>query len=205
MDRSRQKQWFTDLLESVPSITFIVLWRQGGDLELAGWVGSGLALGVFTAFVWLRVHMHPVLLGVNLHILVVTPLIVGLFRFGNADLAKTLVAYSHGGVLLTVLATGLALSCFSRNGFAGFPDLPLRQQRRISALMLFVSILGAGWALATPENSLVPVVVTLTLLIGGRRFLLARWMDRANGKDTAMMTGGLSVVDSSETGIPAQV
>ncbi|MCV0424322.1 MAG: hypothetical protein K5905_02515 [Roseibium sp.] len=202
MEKSQQKQWFTDLLEGVPSIAFILLWRQGGDLEFAGWVGSGLALGVFAVFRLLRARMHPVLLGVNLHILVATPLIISLFRFGDAAIAKTLVAYSHGGVLLTVLMTGLLLSSFSKGGFAGLPDMPRGQQGRISALMLIVSALGAIWALATPQDSLIPVVVTLMLLIGGRRYLLARWMDRSKTDGTTAV-GGLSVGDLSSTELSA--
>lgn len=204
MDRSQQKQWLTDLLEGVPSITFILLWRQMGDLEFAGWVGSALALFTFAVFLKLRTRMHPVLLGVNLHILVATPLIVSMFRFGETVIAKQMVVYSHGGVLLTVLITGLVLTIFTKGGFAGFPDMPRKQQMRWSGLMLAVSALGAVWILATPDDSLVAVVVTLTLLIGGRRFLLARWMDRSN-KEEGLAIGGVSIVEPQTSELSVQV
>ncbi|MES0880625.1 hypothetical protein [Roseibium sp. SCP14] len=189
MERSQQKQWFTDLLEGLPSIAFILLWRQMGDLELAGWIGSGLALFVFGAFFHLKSRMHPVLLGVNAHILVATPLIVSLFRFGDPALAKTLITYSHGGVLVTVLLAGVLQTLFANGGFAGLPEMPRSQQRRYSLLMLAITALGAGWVVANPVNSLVPVVATLTLLIGGRRYLLARLVDKSHSERGLVVAG----------------
>lgn len=194
MERSQQKQWFTDLLEGLPSIAFILLWRQWGDLELAGWVGSGLALFVFGAFFHLRSRMHPVLLGVNIHILLATPIIVSLFRFGDPAFAKVLVTYSHGGVLVTVLFVGVLQTLFANGGFAGLPNMSRSRQRRYSLMMLVVSALGAGWVLASPANSLVPVVATLTLLIGGRRYLLARWVDKGH-TERGLVIGGLTATE----------
>ncbi|MEM9630716.1 MAG: hypothetical protein AAGA50_05300 [Pseudomonadota bacterium] len=191
MERSQQKQWFADLLEGLPSIAFILLWRQLDDLELAGWIGSGLALFVFATFLHLRSRMHPVLLGVNAHILVATPIIVGLFRFGDPAFAKMLVTYSHGGVLVTVLLAGIYQTIFVNGGFAGLPEVPRVQQWRYSLIMLLGTALGAGWVLANPANSLVPVVVTLTLLIGGRRYLLARLVDKGHSGH-GLAIGGLA-------------
>jgi len=181
MVKSRQTQLVLDLLEGLPSVGFILLWRQTGDLEFAGWIGSGLALAVFALFRLLKGRMHPVLLGVNCHILLVTPLIVGLIRLGGGAVAEAIVPYSYGGVLLTVTLVGVALSLFPRSGFAGVSDLDGRLGSRLSLLMLAVSAAGTAWALAVPDKALLPVVVTLTLLIVGRRFLLARWSDSTDG------------------------
>jgi hypothetical protein len=180
MANSHQKQLLLDLFESLPSIVFIVLWRQTGDLELAGWSGCGLAVFVLAGFVLVKVPMHPVLLGINLQILLVTPLLVGLYRFGDGTLAAFLTGYSYSAVLLTVTLTGAVLTLFSRGGFAGVPDLPRSTQYRLSVLMLAVSLAGTVWAFQAPENSILPVIVTLTLLIAGRRFLLARVSDRSS-------------------------
>jgi len=179
--KSKQMQLIFDLLEGLPSIAFILLWRQTGDLEVAGWIGSGLAFAVFAVFGLLKGRMHPVLLGVNCHILLVTPLIVGMFGFGDRDLAVAMTSHAYGAVLLTVASVGVLLTLFTRAGFAGVPGLPKRDRLRLSLLMICVSVAGAGWAFAVPDNSLPPVVTTLTLLIVGRRFLLARWSDGSAG------------------------
>lgn len=181
MARSRQTQFVLDLLEGLPSVGFILLWRQTGDLELAGWIGTGLAATVFAAFTLMKGRMHPVLLGVNSHILLVTPLIVGLFRFGGREIAELLVPYSYGAVLLTVTLVGVLLTLFTRAGFAGVPELAARLRLRLSLMMIAVSAAGTAWAMSTPDKALAPVVVTLTLLIVGRRFLLARWADNPAG------------------------
>jgi|GEM_PF-1354175 len=202
MSSSHQKQWIADLLEGLPSIVFILLWRQGGDLETAGWAGSALALGVFVVFGVLKVGMHPVLLGVNLHILVATPLIVGLYQSGHGTIADLLAGYSHGGVLLTVLLAGIGQAVFRKGGYVGFMEIPVRSQRRISLLMLVISGFGAVWALSTPDSSFVPVLVTLTVLIVGRRFLLARWADRRSSEG-AVILGAFPVSEPYATEISA--
>lgn len=191
MEQSRQKQLVFDLLEGLPSIGFILLWRQTGDLELAGWVGCGLAASVFAVFALLKGRMHPVLLGVNCHILLVTPLIVGLFRFGGREIAEILVPYSYGAVLLTVTLVGVLLTVFSRSGFVGVSDLTARLGLRLSVVMIAVSATGTVWALSAPDKALLPVVATLTLLIVGRRFAAARRADSSAG--AAILTGSALV------------
>ncbi|ASP33937.1 hypothetical protein CHH27_12365 [Labrenzia sp. VG12] len=196
MTRSRQMQFLLDLLEGLPSVGFILLWRQTGDLQFAGWFGCGLAFVVFMVFAGLKARMNPVLLGVNLHILLVTPLMVGLFRFGNTALAEFLVGYSYGAVLITVTLTGAVLSAFTREGFAAAPDLPANLRRRLSLAMLFVAGSGAAWAIWMPGNSLLPVVVTLTGLIVGRRFLLLRWSGDAA---TGLVVAGTATSGSAQS------
>ena len=191
--RTQQRQWLTDILEGLPSVAFILAWRQSGDLQLAGWTGTGVAVLVFVCFRVFRLKVHPVLLGVNVHILLATPLIYGAYRLGFEDAGAVMADYSYAGVLVTVFLTGLCLSVFSKGGFAGCPDLPKKQRRLYSLAMLVVALLGAAWALATPADSLLPVVLTLTVVVGGRRFLLARHADKstAAGSGTvAVLTGG---------------
>jgi len=175
---SKQKQFLADVLESVPSIVFVLLWRQAGDQELAGWIGSGLALVAFFGLLHMRVRMNPVLLGVNVHLLLATPVIVGLFHFSFDETGRLFAAHAHGAVLVTVTVVGLSLSVFSRHGFVA-ADLPPKLRSLYSALMLAVSCAGAGWALLFQEQSFVAVIVTLGVLIFGRRFVLAKWADHS--------------------------
>ncbi|WP_417712422.1 hypothetical protein [Roseibium aggregatum] len=89
--------------------------------------------------------------------------------------------------------TGGVLTLFSRSGFVGVPGLPRYQRHRLSLLMLAVSLAGAVWACWAPDNSIFPVVATLTLLIGGRRFLIAGRSEKsANGVMLAPVLAGAS-------------
>lgn len=177
MVESWRMRWLTDLMEGLPSVVFIVLWRQSGDLELAGWAGSAAAFGVLAVLAAIRVRMHPVLIGVNLHILLATPVIVGLFRIGQADIGAVLASHAHGGVLVTVLIAGLVQTILRDDGFSALPGVARRTQIFWSCVFLGVCALGAVWALSRPESTLVPVAVTLTVLFLGRNFLKARSMD----------------------------
>lgn len=178
MTQSRQKEWFTGILEGVPSIAFIALWRGGYGLETAGWVGSGLAAAVLL-YLWLsRTPGHPVLFGINIHNLLATPVIVGLFLSGFGDLGALLADHSQKGVLVTVFLVGVAQTLFSSAGFVGSRDLPQAQKRNYSLLLLAVSLAGIFWAFGIENGVFVAVFVPLTVMFGLRRFLLARWHDR---------------------------
>jgi len=200
MTQSQQKRWLTDLLEGVPSVVFIVLWRQSGDLETAGWVGAGTALAILSLLVWMRTRMHSVLVGVNAHILLATPLIVGLFRIGQTDLAKVLASHAYPGVLVTVFVAGGIQTLVSGNGFSALERVSQSTQRRYSLGMLVICGLGAVWALVASGNPLVPVVATLTVLIVGRNFLQARLSDR-NGAGAAVLSS--SVLERSPSDFTA--
>lgn len=191
MEHAQQKRWLTDLLESVPSIVFILIWRQSGDIETAGWVGAAAAFGVLGVLSFLKTPMHPVLMGVNLHILLTTPLIVGLFRAGQTQIAEFMAAHAYGGVLVTVFVVGTVLTAATRRGFSSLSDVPPKTQRRYSVIMLGLCACGAAWAFATSNSRFVPVVVTLTVLIVGRNFLQARMSD-TNGSKAGLAAGGLA-------------
>ncbi|MEO1111989.1 MAG: hypothetical protein AAFY05_06635 [Pseudomonadota bacterium] len=200
--KSHQQQWLLDIFEGLPSVAFLLVWRQSGDLEFAGWCGAALALISFVLFLAVKSKMNPVLLGVNLHLLIVTPLIVGTFQLGFTDLGALLAAYAHSAVLLSVFVAGLCLTVFTKRGFIGSAGLPALQKRRYCLVMLAVSASGMMWAMSTPESSLVPVIVTLTALIGGRRFLLARQADNS-GASAIALQAVLADGDMSHSGIEA--
>ncbi|WP_422037445.1 hypothetical protein [Roseibium sp.] len=200
--KSHQQQWLQDIFEGLPSVAFLLVWRQSGDLEFAGWCGALLALVSFVLFFVVKSKMNPVLLGVNLHLLLVTPLIVGTFRLGFTDLGAFLADHAHSAVLLSVFVAGLCLTVFTQRGFIGSAGLPSKQRRRYSLMMLAASASGMIWALSRPESSLVPVIVTLTFLIGGRRFLLARQADHS-GPSAVAALAVLPDRELSGTGIEA--
>lgn len=200
--KSHQKQWLQDIFEGLPSVAFLLVWRQSGDLEFAGWCGAILALIAFVLFYAVKSKMNPVLVGVNLHLLLVTPLIVGTFHLGLTDLGRFLAAYAHSAVLVSVFVAGLCLTVFTSRGFIGSVGLPPKQKRHYSLVMLAVAVLGMVWALSRPESSLVPVIVTLSALIGGRRFLLARQADNS-GRSTVAALAVLPEKDLSGSGIEA--
>jgi hypothetical protein len=182
---SQQREWLTDVLESVPSIAFLALWQGQAGLESAGWTGAALAAAVLAGFARYQISYNPILLGVNIHLLIATPVIVALFRMGAPDLGRMLVGYSHRGVLVTIFLVGCALTLGSPRGFLGTSGLPAARCRAYSAILLAASAATILWSftLATGSSPLLTVVVPLMVLFGLRRFLIARWRDRSNEVD----------------------
>lgn len=187
MTGSQQREWVTGILESLPSVTFLALWR--GDLvglEAAGWTGCGLAAAVLLALRLRRTPFDPILLGINLHMLVITPLVVGLFHAGQPALAGTLVDTAQTGVLVAILAVGAALTLFAPRGFVGIAGLPTGARRGYSLLLLAVAGAAVPWSLAHAGSALMSIGVPLMALFGLRRYLVARWQDKAGDGDRAL-------------------
>ncbi|MBN9669751.1 hypothetical protein [Roseibium aggregatum] len=177
----RQKAFLIDLLEGVPSIAFLIFLRNEAGLELAGWIGSLAALLAFAALYLLNCKSHPVLLGVNLHLLFATPVIIGIDYAGATQLASFLASHAHKGVLLTVCIVGVLETMFMAGGFVGAPDLPKKTITKYSRMMLVVGLTGVCWAFGTEASAFIAVLVSLTAMIGLRNFLLARWQDNNSG------------------------
>src|SRR5204863_9843774 len=95
MSGSRQREWATDILEGLPSIVFLALWQSSVDMRFAGWAGAIAAAMVLIGFRLFRLPFNPIVLGINLHLLLVTPLIVTVFHIGAYDLGRTLLAFAH--------------------------------------------------------------------------------------------------------------
>ncbi|NGO54082.1 hypothetical protein [Allomesorhizobium camelthorni] len=186
MSGSRQREWLTDILESAPSIIFLVLWRSDVDMEMAGWLGVGLAAIVLIGFRLSRVHFNPILLGINVHLLIITPLIVTVSQMGALDLARALTAASERGVLVTVFIVGCALTAFSRRGFIGTDDLPDSSRWGYSLILLVASAAAIIWAFTYTGNTLLAIAVPMMGLFGLRRLLVARWLDRSIGPIAAL-------------------
>jgi hypothetical protein len=142
---SRQREWATDIVESLPSILFLALSQSGVDLKFTGWCSAAAAAIVLVGFRSCRQPFNPIVLGINIHLLIITPLIVGVFHFGAYGLGKTLLAFSHRGVLITVFAVGCALTLLSSRGFVGIAGLPDLKRRAYSLVLLAVSAASVAW------------------------------------------------------------
>ncbi len=188
MTKTRQKTLMIDLLESAPSIVFLIFLRNQSGLEIAGWVGCLAALMVFVALYLLNHKPHPVLLGVNLHILLATPVIIGIDYFGAEQLASFLANHAHKGVLLTVFFVGVLQTVFLAGGFIGRLDLPHKIQTKYSCYMLVAGFIGLIWAFGSETGAFLGVLLPLTAMIGLRNFLLARWHDN-NSSAGALYVG----------------
>ena len=143
---SRHKEWLTDILESAPSIIFLALWRSDVDMELAGWIGVALAAATLIGLRLFRIPYNPILLGINVHLVVITPLIVTAYGLGSAEFARALVAGSERSVLVTVFVVGCALTAFSRRGFVGQDNLPATSRWIYSSILLAALAAAIVWS-----------------------------------------------------------
>ena len=181
-----------DALESIPSVAFLALWQGQVGLQAAGWTGAVLAAAVLIGFRCYRVPYNPILLGINIHLLLATPLIIALFRMGASDLGRILVGHAYRGVLVTVFLVGCALTLFSDRGFLGLSGLPAANRRAYSAILLAASTATILWSfvIATGSTPLLSIAVPLMALFGLRRFLIARWQDRSRAADGIVAGAG---------------
>jgi hypothetical protein len=178
MAGSRQREWTTSVLESAPSLIFLALWRSGVDVAFAGWIGAALAATVLIGFRHFRVPYNPILLGINAHQVVFTPLVVASFELGAVGLGRTLFASAEGSVLVAVFAVGCGLTAFSPRGFIGADGLAAPARRAYSLVLLAVAATAIPWSFAHLGQTLLSVALPLMALFGLRRLLIARWQDR---------------------------
>ena len=182
----QQKRFLTGVLENLPGLSFLILSRAGDDLRLAGWAGTVLAATVCFAYVRRILHPHPVLLGINVFMVAITPLIELLHLWNNAPVAMLLLGNLDTLVLGSVFLTGLMLTAFTRNGFLAHPAETKKKTRIHSAFMLTVCAAGVAWSLAAGDNHLLSLVLPLSLLFGMQQFLTAGASDRQSRHDAVL-------------------
>lgn len=180
MQTSLQRQWLTDILEAVPSIAFLALWRNDFGMELAGWVGAALAGTLLSAFHLFKLRSNPIMLGINVHLVVITPLIVGLSRLGAPELGRLLATGSYEGVFVTVFCVGCVLTLFGKEGFIGVTGLAATDRRKLSLLLLASAAAAATWAFWFDGGALLKVAAPMLALFAIRRFIVARTIDRSS-------------------------
>ncbi|GGE80217.1 hypothetical protein GCM10007285_04900 [Stappia taiwanensis] len=135
---------------------------------------------VLFGFLASRVRFNPILLGINIHLFIVTPLIVSVYQFGFPEVGATLTRYSQSAVLVTILLVGIALTLLSRDGFIGAGELSPTAAQSHSAKLLIATLAATAWAITHHESVITGVALPIIALFGLRRFLIARWLDRNN-------------------------
>lgn len=198
MSRTFQGQWLTDISESVPSFAFLALLRSNVDLQTAGWIGLALAGAILLIFPLCKVRFNPILLGINVHLLLVTPVIVAVFHLGASEFGAMLTHHSYHGVLLTIFVVGLGLTLFSREGFIGQGGLSHSTNRKYSAILLIASLFAIAWSFLYSHGPLLGVALPTIALFALRRLLIARSIDSAKITGITAESGGAVITYDSE-------
>lgn len=180
MNTSLQRAWATDIVEAIPSVVFLALWRSDMDMQLGGWIGAALAAIQLIGFRCVRAQYNPIMLGINTHLLIITPLIMAAFIAGAREFSDALVAHSYRGVLVTVFLVGCCLTLVSPRGFIGVDNLPRADRWKNSGILLAASAFAIAWALNYTGGTLLAVAAPMIGLFGLRRFLVARTLDGSN-------------------------
>lgn len=193
MTTSLQREWARDLVEALPSLVFVALLRSDVDLQVTGWVGAALAGLQLIGFRYLRLQNNPIMLGINIHLLLITPLIMITQWAGAVGLSDTLLVHSYHGVLVTIFLVGCLLTAVSRRGFIGIEPPQIATQRQ-SIVMVAAAGLGVVWGFAFAGSALVAVAIPVMILFGLRRLLIARIADEAGSANGVVAVGAGSAV-----------
>lgn len=198
MSASLQRQWLIDVIEGAPSLAFLALLRTNVDLEMSGCIGAALAAAVLIGFRACKVRFNPILLGINIHLLLVTPIIVTVFQLGASDTGQMLTRYSFQGVLVTIFVVGLALTILSREGFIGHEQLSKSSTFTYSGVLLFAALAAIAWSFLYSDGALVGVALPIIALFALRRLLIARSLDRNKINGVVAAGGGAMFTHGSE-------
>lgn len=168
---TRKRQWLTDVAEALPSAIFILLLRSGIDLEVAGWTGAGLAALQLIIFRAADLKHNSVMLGVNVHLLIITPVIVGLAWIGALGLSRFLEEHAYEGVVTTVFVM-LSVQALIQ-AWMQSTSQELRQNRagKADLIMICAAAVAAVWAHTSTGGPLFSVAIPLIMLIALRRYL----------------------------------
>ncbi len=195
-----QKRLLLGTFENLPGLGFLVLSRATGDLRLAGWIGTVLAAAACCAYAKRIMPPHPVLLGINLFMVAITPLIELLHLSGNGAEANALIGNLDSLVLGSIFVTGVVLTLIGKNGFLVHQADTPRQMRIYSAALLAVCATGIVWSLIMGDNHLVSLVVPLSLLFGLQQYLSAGASDRQS-RGSAILAAPAITEPSTDTAI----
>lgn len=172
---TRQRQWLTDAAEALPSAIFILLLRSGIDLEVAGWTGVGLAALQLVIFRAADLKHNPVMLGVNVHLLIITPVIVGLAWSGALGLSRFLEEHAYEGVVTTVFVTlliqALIQTLIQSPRQSTSQELGQNRAGKADLIMICAAAVAAVWAHTSTGGPLFSVAIPLIMLIALRRYL----------------------------------
>ena len=187
MPSPRQSEMLKNIGESAPALVFVAFWQAGWGMDLAGWTASGVAAVVLAVF-WIRkVSPDPICLGINLHILLITPVIVGMIAAGYAEMGQTLAAFAYPAVFATMFLTGLITILLGRSLVRGSSRATAFRGGNLALLALMVA--GGIWAMTYEGAPLLQVALPVMGLFLTRRYLLARSADRSEGSHAVLISG----------------
>ncbi|WP_170409422.1 hypothetical protein [Ruegeria atlantica] len=178
MPDDTQKRLLLEMFENLPGVAFMLLFRATDDLRLAGWVGTVLATLVCVTYVRKKLRPQPILLGINVFMVTITPLIECLILLGYRDTATVLTGNIATLVLMSVFVTGVILTVFRPNGFLNYQTSGTKQKYAHSAVLLLVCALGIVWSRLAGDNYLVSLGVPLMVLFGMHQLLRAGTTDQ---------------------------
>jgi hypothetical protein len=196
---SRQREWLRGILEGAPSILFLLLLQNHFDMRIAGWTGAALAALVLVGFGVVRVPQNPIALGINMHLLVITPLIVVLFYVGAQDSGRMLFGFAYRGVLVTIFVVGCVLTASSRRGFIGVERLPPARRWSYSLILLAATAAAVAWSFTYNGPASFAVAIPIMALFGLQRLLIARWLDRGGQSDGSLLLAPGSALTSGDS------
>ncbi|CUH50239.1 hypothetical protein [Ruegeria atlantica] len=199
MPSETQKRLLLEMFENLPGVVFMLLFRATDDMRLAGWIGTVLAASVCVTYVRKTLRPQPILLGINLFMVAITPLIECLILLGYRDTATILTGNIATLVLMSVFLTGVVLTLFRTNGFLNYQTNGTKQRNTHSAVLLFVCTIGVVWSRFAGDNYLVSLGIPLMVLFGVHQLLRAGITDQQarNGAILACAAPQGSVSDAS--------
>lgn len=194
-----QKRLLLEMFENLPGIAFMLLFRATDDLQLAGWVGTVLAASVCVTYVRNTLRPQPILLGINVFMVAITPVIEGLIMLGYRNAATLLTENIATLVLISVFVTGAILTRFRTDGFLNYQTSGTKQKRAHSAVLLFVCAIAIVWSLLAGDNYLISLGIPLMVLFGVHQLLRAGTTDQQarNGAILACTSSQSSVSEAS--------
>lgn len=174
MSASNYKPIWHTALEYAPSAAFLAAFMLSDDLRIAGWSGAGCALLNCFAYARRTVSPHSLFLGINLYLLMITPVIEGLYAANCASWASALSECARPLVFLSIFLTGSVLSLRAPTGFLLAPQVDDTAVKRTNTLLLIASGTAAAWALVYDHNAALQLAVPMTLLFALHRTLKSR-------------------------------
>lgn len=168
---TEQRSILWGLTQNAPVLGFLMALQITDSFRLAGWVGAGLALGVLIAAVLRRAKVDPIVAGINVYFVLLTPMIELTYAIQADTAGAFLAANAPRGVMLSVFLVGLAMTLAKGAVFAdgATPDV----RRRRSLTLLGVAGLGALWSCVASGGSFAVVGIPMIVLFSTRRFLQA--------------------------------
>lgn len=159
------------IIETAPSLIFILLVQSGMDMRAAGWVGCGLAAAATLGLVFTRQPLHPIALGLNIYMMLAIPIILVTISLAGRDSADFMIRNAETGVLVVLFLIGLAMTLFTHKGFLNEPGVHRDHSSRFS-LLLLISVLGLiAFSIQMQHNSFLAIGAPLIILFLLRDYL----------------------------------